>query len=112
MVATAVPEIKELKPGVKAPVKETLLTPRFYTTDFDAVANMDVSSQEEELLAMIQEMKNDYNRDHFMRDEEFKKQSWDNIDEKTRKVFIDFLERSCTSEFSGFLLFKELWIYQ
>lgn len=107
MVSTAPPEIKELKPGIKAPVKETLLTPRFYTTDFDAVANMDVSSQEEELRAMIEEMRNDYNREHFMRDEDFK-QNWDNIDEKTRKVFIDFLERSCTSEFSGFLLFKEL----
>lgn len=107
MVATAPLEIKELKPGIKAPVKETLLTPRFYTTDFEAVANMDVSSQEEELLAMIEEMRNDYNRDHFMRDEEFK-QTWDSVDENTRKVFIDFLERSCTSEFSGFLLFKEL----
>jgi magnesium-protoporphyrin IX monomethyl ester (oxidative) cyclase len=106
MVATA-PEIKELKPGIKAPAKETLLTPRFYITDFDAVAQMDVSSQEEELRAMIQEMRNDYNRNHFMRDEEFKK-TWDNIDQDTRKAFIEFLERSCTSEFSGFLLFKEL----
>lgn len=101
------PEIKELKPGVKAPAKETLLTPRFYTTDFEAVANMDVSAQEEELQAMLAEMKADYNRHHFVRDEEFN-QSWENVDEDTRKVFIDFLERSCTSEFSGFLLFKEL----
>lgn len=101
------PEIEELKPGVKAPAKETLLTPRFYITDFDAVAKMDISSQREELEAMITEMKADYNRYHFVRDEEFK-QSWDHIDEQKRAVFIDFLERSCTSEFSGFLLFKEL----
>jgi hypothetical protein len=26
----------------------------------------------------------------------------------TRKIFIEFLERSCTAEFSGFLLYKEL----
>ena len=91
----------------KTSTEETLLTPRFYTTDFDAVANMDISSQEEELKAMIAEMKTDYNRDHFLRDEDFK-QSWDHIDENTRRVFVDFLERSCTSEFSGFLLFKEL----
>ncbi|MBD0265289.1 MAG: magnesium-protoporphyrin IX monomethyl ester (oxidative) cyclase, partial [Tolypothrix sp. Co-bin9] len=32
----------------------------------------------------------------------------DIIDGETRLSFIDFLERSCTSEFSGFLLFKEL----
>ena len=95
------------QPTVKTSTEETLLSPRFYTTDFEAIANMDISSQEEELKATIEEMKTDYNRYHFVRDEEFKK-SWDNIDEKTRAVFVDFLERSCTSEFSGFLLFKEL----
>ncbi|BAU65696.1 magnesium-protoporphyrin IX monomethyl ester aerobic oxidative cyclase [Stanieria sp. NIES-3757] len=96
------------KPAIKkTSTEETLLSPRFYTTDFDAVANMDISSQEEELKAMIAEMRADYNRDHFLRDEDFK-QSWDHIDEKTRRAFIEFLERSCTSEFSGFLLFKEL----
>jgi magnesium-protoporphyrin IX monomethyl ester (oxidative) cyclase len=91
----------------KTATEETLLTPRFYTTDFEAIAQMDISSQEEELKAMIAEMRADYNRDHFLRDEDFK-QSWDHIDEQTRRVFVDFLERSCTSEFSGFLLFKEL----
>lgn len=95
------------QPTVKTSTEETLLSPRFYTTDFDAIANMDISDQEEELKAMIEEMKTDYNRYHFVRDEEFK-QSWDHLDEKTRTVFVDFLERSCTSEFSGFLLFKEL----
>lgn len=95
------------RPTIKTSTEETLLSPRFYTTDFDAIANMDISSQEEELKAMIAEMKTDYNRYHFVRDEEFK-QSWDHLDEKTRTVFVDFLERSCTSEFSGFLLFKEL----
>lgn len=95
------------KPIKKTAVKETLLTPRFYTTDFDVMAKMDLSSQEEELKAMIAEMKNDYNRNHFVRDEDFEK-DWSNIDETTRIAFIDFLERSCTSEFSGFILFKEL----
>ena len=32
----------------------------------------------------------------------------DNIHGATRKIFIEFLERSCTAEFSGFLLYKEL----
>ena len=108
MVTTASkPTSEQLKPSVKTSVQETLLTPRFYTTDFEAMANMDISSQEEELKAMIAEMRTDYNRSHFVRDEEFK-QSWDQIDEKTRNAFVDFLERSCTSEFSGFILFKEL----
>lgn len=97
----------EVKPSVKTNVRETILTPRFYTTDFETAANLDLSSQEAELQAMLQEMKNDYNRDHFVRNEEFEK-SWDNLDEKARRSFIDYLERSCISEFSGFLLFKEL----
>ncbi|AKG20151.1 magnesium-protoporphyrin IX monomethyl ester (oxidative) cyclase [Calothrix sp. 336/3] len=101
------PQSELLKQGVKAPVKETLLTPRFYVTDFDAVANMDISGDRQEIEAIVNELKADYNRHHFVRDEEFK-QSWDHIDGETRAAFIDFLERSCTSEFSGFLLFKEL----
>ena len=101
------PEPELLEEGVKAPVQETLLTPRFYTTDFDAVAQMDISAHETELKAIVDELKADYNRHHFVRDEEFK-QTWDRIDGEKRKAFIDFLERSCTSEFSGFLLFKEL----
>jgi magnesium-protoporphyrin IX monomethyl ester (oxidative) cyclase len=32
----------------------------------------------------------------------------DKITGPTRKIFIEFLERSCTAEFSGFLLYKEL----
>ncbi len=101
------PSPELLRPGVKKPVQETLLTPRFYTTDFDKIANMVLSSQEEEILAALEELRADYNRNHFIRDESFE-QSWDHFDEKTRSIFIDFLERSCTSEFSGFLLFKEL----
>lgn len=101
------PEPELLKQGIKAPVKETLLTPRFYITDFDAVAQMDISANENELQAVVEELRADYNRYHFIRDEEFK-QSWDHIDGEKRLAFIDFLERSCTSEFSGFLLFKEL----
>lgn len=105
--SSTVSQTEKLKSGVKAPVQETLLTPRFYTTDFEKVAQMDLSADDKELRAVIQELKADYNRHHFIRDEEFK-QSWEHIDGQTRLAFIDFLERSCTSEFSGFLLFKEL----
>ncbi|AFZ58847.1 magnesium-protoporphyrin IX monomethyl ester (oxidative) cyclase [Anabaena cylindrica FACHB-243] len=97
----------EVKPGIKAPAKETVLTPRFYTTDFEAAASLDLSAQEKELQAMLAEMRADYNRHHFVRDEEFE-QSWEHIDGEARRAFIEYLERSCISEFSGFLLFKEL----
>lgn len=101
------PTFAEMRPGVKVPSKETILTPRFYTTDFDEMAQMDISVNEDELMAILEEFRTDYNRHHFVRDEEFT-QSWDHIDGETRKLFVEFLERSCTAEFSGFLLYKEL----
>lgn len=90
-----------LKPGVKAPVKETLLTPRFYTTDFDKVAQMDLSEDDKELRAVVAELKADYNRHHFIRDEEFK-QSWDCIDGQTRIAFIDFWNVPARRNFRDF----------
>lgn len=101
------PNLDEIRPGVKTPAKETILTPRFYTTDFDEMAAMDISINEDELNAIIEEFRVDYNRHHFVRDEEFQ-QSWDHLDGETRRLFVEFLERSCTAEFSGFLLYKEL----
>ncbi|MEL7316762.1 MAG: magnesium-protoporphyrin IX monomethyl ester (oxidative) cyclase, partial [Cyanobacteria bacterium J06559_3] len=101
------PELEEMRPGVKVPAKETIITPRFYTTDFDEMAKMDISVNEDELQAILEEFRADYNRHHFVRDAEFE-QSWEHIDGATRKLFVEFLERSCTAEFSGFLLYKEL----
>ncbi|CBN58901.1 MULTISPECIES: magnesium-protoporphyrin IX monomethyl ester (oxidative) cyclase [Kamptonema] len=101
------PTFEELRPGIKVPAKETILTPRFYTTDFDEMTTMDISPNEDELRAILEEFRADYNRHHFVRDTEFE-QSWDHIDGDKRRVFVEFLERSCTAEFSGFLLYKEL----
>jgi magnesium-protoporphyrin IX monomethyl ester (oxidative) cyclase len=101
------PQFEELRPGIKKPAKETILTPRFYTTDFEEMAQMDMTINEAELEALMAEFRVDYNRHHFVRDADFE-QSWDHIDGETRTLFVEFLERSCTAEFSGFLLYKEL----
>ena len=93
--------------AVKDPVKDTILTPRFYTTDFEAMAAMDLRPNEAELEAICEEFRKDYNRHHFVRNEEFEGAA-DKLDPETRRVFVEFLEQSCTSEFSGFLLYKEL----
>lgn len=106
-MVNTLPAPEQLQAGKKAAIKENLLTPRFYTTDFDTAAKLDLSAQETELQAMLAEMRADYNRHHFVRNEEFE-QSWAHIDGASRQAFIDYLERSCVSEFSGFLLFKEL----
>ena len=102
MVTTAKKSIEN-----KEEFKETLLTPRFYTTDFKEMSELDVSSNEDEIKAIVEEFRVDYNRDHFIRDKEFSN-TWEFFDEKTRNIFIEFLERSCTAEFSGFLLYKEI----
>lgn len=108
-MVTALPKSAP-QPGdnsVKAAIEENLLSPRFYTTDFDKAATMDLSLEAEGLQTMLEEMRADYNRHHFVRDDSFK-QGWDQIQGEERQAFIDYLERSCVSEFSGFLLFKEL----
>ena len=91
--------------AIKDPVKDTILTPRFYTTDFEAMAAMDLQPNEAELQAICEEFRKDYNRHHFVRDEEFEGAA-DKLEPETRKVFVEFLEQSCTSEFSGFLSYQ------
>ena len=103
---------KEMRAGVKEAADETLLTPRFYTTDFDEMEqlfNTEFNSKlnEEEMKAMLSEFATDYNQTHFVRDPSFKEAA-DKVSGATRNIFIEFLERSCTAEFSGFLLYKEL----
>eukprot|EP00775_Hariotina_reticulata_P003879 gene3879-4134_t len=105
-------EFKKMRDGVKVAADETILTPRFYTTDFDEMEQL--FSQQinphldmDELESMCTEFKNDYNQRHFVRNETFKAAA-DQISGDTRKIFVEFLERSCTAEFSGFLLYKEL----
>jgi magnesium-protoporphyrin IX monomethyl ester (oxidative) cyclase len=94
-------------PAIKDPAKDTILTPRFYTTDFEAMAAMDLRPNQAELEAICEEFRKDYNRHHFVRNDEFNGAA-EKLDPETRKVFVEFLEQSCTSEFSGFLLYKEL----
>ncbi len=89
--------------------RDSILTPRFYTTDFEAMANMDIFDLKPEYEAILEEFKFDYNRRHFVRTADFN-QSWDHIDPQVKEHFRVFLEGSCTSEFSGFLLYKEIAI--
>ena len=80
-------QFDEIRPGVKTPAKDTILTPRFYTTDFEEMANMDVSSNEAELKAIIAEFKEDYNRHHFVRNEQFDG-AWDHIQGEKNVSFL------------------------
>ncbi|KAL8460106.1 hypothetical protein ACS0TY_031858 [Phlomoides rotata] len=108
--ATPPPAMK--KKSQKQEINESLLTPRFYTTDFDEMeqlfnAEINKNLNMNEFEALLQEFKTDFNQTHFVRNKEFKEAA-DKIDGPLRQIFVEFLERSCTAEFSGFLLYKEL----
>jgi len=104
--------LKMARDGIKEAANENLLTPRFYTTDFDEMEQLfsteiNPNLDESELVAILQEFQEDFNQKHFVRNDSFKSAA-DGITGESRRIFIEFLERSCTAEFSGFLLYKEL----
>lgn len=90
----------------KTNIKDTLLTPRFQTTDFDALGLLDISEKEEEFKAVLNEFSVDYNLKHFVRNDHFEG-SFELLEDEDRELLVAFLERSCMSEYSGFLLYKE-----
>jgi len=86
----------------------TLLTPRFYTTDFDELDAVDVSSVRDEWDALIAQMKADPNKGHFKKNADWDDVDWDGMEPVLKAEFIDFLISSCTAEFSGCVLYKEM----
>jgi magnesium-protoporphyrin IX monomethyl ester (oxidative) cyclase len=87
--------------------QDTVLSPRFYTTDFAALDRIDISHIRAEWDAIIDELASDPNRDHFRRSEPFTVQLED-LDPALRQEFLDFLVSSITSEFSGCVLYAEI----
>ena len=85
----------------------TMISPRFYTTDYDAMNRLDVSSVREQWDKMMAEYEGDNNHDHFQRTAEFASEIHD-MPPALKQEFLDFLVSSLTSEFSGQILYNEI----
>ena len=100
-------QMPDLSMTTKHALQETAISPRFYTTDFKAIDALDIDKNglRDEFEWIKNEFAHDYNRTHFKRNEEFLA---DFDDMPVRPMFVEFLERSCTAEFSGCILYAEM----
>ncbi|RYF39085.1 MAG: magnesium-protoporphyrin IX monomethyl ester (oxidative) cyclase, partial [Comamonadaceae bacterium] len=88
-------------------LQNTLLTPRFYTTDFQALDRVDVTPVRAEWDVLMKEFHADSNTDHFQRPADMAG-NYSDLPPALHKEFLDFLISSVTSEFSGCVLYAEI----
>jgi magnesium-protoporphyrin IX monomethyl ester (oxidative) cyclase len=107
----AISEIKSVEDAAKKAVTNTIFSPRFYTTDYEAMNRINVEPVRAEWDAMMAEYEGDNNHDHFQRDATFAEEARElahKMSPELRQEFLDFLVSSLTSEFSGCVLYNEI----
>jgi magnesium-protoporphyrin IX monomethyl ester (oxidative) cyclase len=90
-----------------AALKDTVLTPRFYTTDFAAMDRIDVEAVRPQWDVLMDEFRSDNNTDHFQRPADLMADC-STLPPALYAEFSDFLISSITSEFSGCVLYAEI----
>jgi magnesium-protoporphyrin IX monomethyl ester (oxidative) cyclase len=87
--------------------QDTMLSPRFYRTDFDAMDRIDVSPIRAQFDALMAEFEADNNEDHFQRPANLGK-DYSNLPPGLYEEFVDFMISSVTAEFSGCVLYNDI----
>jgi magnesium-protoporphyrin IX monomethyl ester (oxidative) cyclase len=85
----------------------SLLSPRFYRTDYAALDRMDITPLRREWTQLLDEFRSDGNRNHFERDEAFASEVKE-LPPELFQEFLDFMISSVTAEFSGCVLYSEI----
>ena len=88
-------------------LQDTVLTPRFYRTDYDAIDKLDIESIRPQWDTLMAEFRADANTDHFQRPPELMGNQSD-LPPALYQEFKDFMISSVTSEFSGCVLYAEI----
>jgi magnesium-protoporphyrin IX monomethyl ester (oxidative) cyclase len=99
--------VRPINESTDRALESTILSPRFYTTDFDEMDRFDISSVKPEWDKLMQEFESDINQAHFQRPEDMSK-DYSHLPEGLYQEFLDFLISSITSEFSGCVLYSEI----
>ena len=105
-VASSQPS-RDINHATTAALQDTVLTPRFYTTDYAAMDRIDIEPIRAQWQTLMNEFRSDNNTDHFQRPEGMMA-NCAALPPALYKEFSDFLISSITSEFSGCVLYAEI----